>query len=66
MPQFPVTVSASPHPPTRTHPLWLMLLALLSGFALSQSYRTVTAIVAASSIGIIARSLYNEHADDAN
>ena len=30
------------------------------------TWSTVTAIVAASSIGIIARSLYNEHADDAN
>ncbi|MBS0292575.1 MAG: MFS transporter [Proteobacteria bacterium] len=44
VPQFPVTVSTSP--PSRTHPLWIMLLALLSGFALSQAYRTVTAIVA--------------------
>ena len=30
------------------------------------TWSTVTAIVAASSSGIIARSLYNEHADDAN
>ncbi|UOB05666.1 MFS transporter [[Acidovorax] ebreus] len=30
----------------RTQPLWVMLLTLLSGFALSQAYRTTTAIVA--------------------
>ena len=32
-------------PPTSTT-LWFMLLALLSAFALSQAYRTVTAIMA--------------------
>lgn len=32
--------------PSRTQPLWVMLITLLSGFALSQAYRTVTAIVA--------------------
>nr|WP_092697368.1 MFS transporter [Acidovorax soli] len=31
---------------SRTTPLWMMLLALLSGFALSQAYRTTTAILA--------------------
>lgn len=50
MPQFPAIVIASSAtttvPPSRSRPLWVMLLALLSGFALSQSYRTVTAIVA--------------------
>ena len=34
-----------PTPPTSTT-LWFMLLALLSAFALSQAYRTVTAIMA--------------------
>jgi predicted MFS family arabinose efflux permease len=32
--------------PPRLQPLWAMLITLLSGFALSQAYRTVTAIVA--------------------
>lgn len=31
---------------SRTQPLWVMLLALLSGFALSQAYRTTTSILA--------------------
>lgn len=48
MPQFPVTTpDSTPTPaPSRAQPLWVMLLALLSGFALSQAYRTTTAIVA--------------------
>ena len=37
--------SSSP-PPQRHHPLWLMLLALLTGFALSQAFRTVTSTLA--------------------
>lgn len=41
-------------------------LALLLLVLDIHTWSTVTAIVAASSIGIIARSLYNEHADDAN
>ncbi|HEY0200629.1 MAG TPA: MFS transporter [Burkholderiaceae bacterium] len=40
-PSFSPTVN-----PPRVQPLWVMLLALLSGFALSQAYRTTTAIVA--------------------
>ncbi|MBP8091893.1 MAG: MFS transporter, partial [Giesbergeria sp.] len=40
-----------PHPPSGSdapgrRTLWAMLLALLSAFALSQAYRTVTAIMA--------------------
>lgn len=38
--------SRSAFKPSRVQPLWVMLLALLSGFALSQAYRTTTAIVA--------------------
>ena len=39
--------AATPHPvPRKPLGLWPMLLALLSAFALSQSYRTVTAIIA--------------------
>ena len=41
-------------------------LALLLLVLDINTWSTVTAIVAASSIGIIVRSLYNEHADDAN
>jgi predicted MFS family arabinose efflux permease len=40
----PTTAKASPAPSQAT--LWAMLLALLSAFALSQAYRTVTAIMA--------------------
>ena len=39
----------------------LLLLVLDIG-----TWSAVAAVIAASSIGIIARSLYNEHADDAN
>lgn len=31
-----------------------------------QTWATVATVIAASSVGIIVRSLYNEHADDAN
>jgi uncharacterized protein involved in cysteine biosynthesis len=41
-------------------------LALLLLILDAHTWATVVAIIAASSIGIIARSLYNEHADDAN
>lgn len=44
----------------RPRPLWAMLLALLSGFALSQAYRTTTAIVGPglqADFGLTARSL---------
>ena len=52
-----VSVPSSPPPPTNALPpsraadapldkRWLMLLALISGFALSQAFRTVTAIIA--------------------
>ena len=41
-------------------------LALLLLVVDIHTWSTVTAIVAASSVGIVARSLYNEHADDAN
>lgn len=41
-------------------------LALLLLVVDIHTWSTVTAIVAASSVGIIVRSLYNEHADDAN
>ena len=41
-------------------------LALLLLVLDVRTWSTVTAIVAASSVGIIVRSLYNEHADDAN
>ena len=41
-------------------------LALLLLILDAHTWATVVAIVAASSIGIIARSLYNEHADDAH
>ena len=41
-------------------------LALLLLVLDIHTWSTVTAIVAASSVGIIVRSLYNEHADDAN
>ncbi len=46
--------------PPRTRPLWVMLLTLLSGFALSQAYRTVTAIMAQglqADLGLPATSL---------
>ena len=39
----------------------LLLLVLDIG-----TWTAVAAVIAASSIGIIVRSLYNEHADDAN
>lgn len=39
-----------------------ILIVVLDG----HTWITVAAIIAASSIGIIARSLYNEHADDAH
>ena len=45
---------------TRRRSLWLMLLSLLSAFALSQAYRTVTAIMATdlqSDFGLSASSL---------
>ena len=41
-------------------------LALLLLVLDVRTWSTVTAVIAASSIGIIVRSLYNEHADDAN
>jgi len=41
-------VAAKPAPPPSQATLWAMLLALLSAFALSQAYRTVTAIMAPS------------------
>ena len=44
-PPSPRPEDAVPAPPTSTT-LWNMLLALLSAFALSQAYRTVTAIMA--------------------
>ena len=57
-----------PATPSHTHPsasslqrqLWVMLLALLSGFALSQAFRTITAILAQGlqqDFGISASSL---------
>ena len=41
-------------------------LALLLLILDAHTWATVVAIIAASSIGVIVRSLYNEHADDAN
>lgn len=41
-------------------------LALLLLVLDIRSWSTVVAVIAASSVGIIGRSLYNEHADDAN
>jgi hypothetical protein len=41
-------------------------LALLLLVLDIHTWSTVATIVAASSVGIIGRSLYNEHADDAN
>lgn len=52
-----------PHPHAQqanTRRLWIMLLALLSGFALSQAFRTITAILAQGlqqDFGISAQSL---------
>lgn len=52
-----------PHPhaqPATNRRLWIMLLALLSGFALSQAFRTITAILAQGlqqDFGITAQSL---------
>lgn len=52
-----------PHPPTSSglqRQLWIMLLSLLSGFALSQAFRTITAILAQGlqqDFGITASSL---------
>ncbi len=41
-------------------------LALLLIVLDPHTWATVAAIIAVSSIGLIVRSLYNEHADDAN
>lgn len=41
-------------------------LALLLLILDAHTWATVVAIIAASSIGVIVRSLYNEHADDAH
>ncbi|WP_284336683.1 MFS transporter [Comamonas sp. NoAH] len=46
--------------PSQQRPLWIMLLALLTGFALSQAFRTITAILAQGlqqDFGISASSL---------
>ena len=42
---MPPSAPEAPLPPSQGT-LWFMLLALLSAFALSQAYRTVTAIMA--------------------
>jgi len=56
--------SHTTHPPGPGHTgeraLWVMLLALLSGFALSQAFRTTTAILAqglTAEFGLSAQSL---------
>lgn len=62
MPDQPLTPCAPPPPPPSPpqRQLWAMLLALLSGFALSQAFRTITAILAQGlqqDFGITASSL---------
>lgn len=68
LPQTPTPAAGAPDaggaPPLSSHAAWVMLLALISGFSLSQAYRTVTAIIAvalqadfglsASSLGLFA------------
>lgn len=52
--------TASIHAPGLQRQLWVMLLSLLSGFALSQAFRTITAIIAQGlqqDFGISASSL---------
>ena len=54
----PATDSTSSAPPPRL--LWVMLLTLLSAFALSQAFRTVTSIIAdglRTDFGLSAQSL---------
>lgn len=59
----PTAASLAPPAPPRPDPsllLWTMLLSLLSAFALSQAYRTITAIIATGLIqdfGISSQSL---------
>ena len=67
-PQTPTPAAGAPDVdatcPMSSHSAWVMLLALISGFSLSQAYRTVTAIIAvalqtdfglsASSLGLFA------------
>ena len=56
----PPPAPAQPRRPRQPLGLWPMLLALLSAFALSQSYRTVTAIIATglqSDFGLSSSSL---------
>ncbi len=67
LPQTPTPAAGLPDAggaPLSSHSAWVMLLALISGFSLSQAYRTVTAIIAvalqadfglsASSLGLFA------------
>lgn len=57
-PQATATPAATPATPPRL--LWAMLLTLLSGFALSQAFRTVTSIIAdglRTDFGLSAQSL---------
>lgn len=57
MPETPTTTSQRP---VLQRPLWTMLIALLTGFALSQAFRTITAILAQGlqqDFGISASSL---------
>lgn len=57
---MPETPSTTSHRSVLQRQLWIMLLALLSGFALSQAFRTITAILAQGlqqDFGISASSL---------